>query len=337
MRQIASLLFLLPGLIAASASAQTSIASFTGALAESFETQATGFNMCVPGGVFGGAGTLCTPNGNGANITGGWSFACQINARTGSRMFGSGGATSGGGVEYSFQGSAIARLGGYFGMNHTGAADLNVRFYAGPTLVNTLVVPLPVNCTWNWIGWDLTGLGVDRINIKTNYSSTGYVMMDDMQLELGAGCPAPVVYCNAKVNSQACTPSIGMSGTPSASAGTGFTLRTSNVLNNKPGLYLYSNAGRASVPFLGGLRCINVPVRRAIPMNSAGNPPPTDCSGVYSLDFNAFAVGSLGGNPKAFLTAPGTMINVQCWGQDNGFPAPNNFSLSDALEFTICP
>ena len=123
---------------------------------------------------------------------------------------------------------------------------------------------------------------------------------------------AAVEYCTAKINSLGCTPQIYGVGASSATAGAGFTINAMGVINNKPGLVIYTDGGQAATPFLGGTLCIGAPIRRSIGLSS-------------------------GGNPAAFLQSPGSAVSAQVWGRDNGFPAPNNVTLSDGLQFTVGP
>ena len=139
------------------------------------------------------------------------------------------------------------------------------------------------------------------------------------------------VYCTAKRNSLDCLPAIGFAGTPSATSTSPFTITASAVLNQRNGVFFYGLAGRASVPFQGGLRCIAAPVHRTDIQSSGGNPlPPDDCSGVFALDFNAWIQSGI--DPSL---AAGALVDVQNWSRDQ--QASFGTSLSDALELTIQP
>ncbi|HTF89409.1 MAG TPA: hypothetical protein VK843_13435 [Planctomycetota bacterium] len=161
------------------------------------------------------------------------------------------------------------------------------------------------------------------------------VRMHHPFLVRGQGNTPVSTYCVGKLNSAGCTPTIFSTGASSATAGSGFTIIADNALTGRMGLMLYTNAGRAAVPFQNGILCLNPPVRRSSSINSGAGIPGLGCSGSYRLDMNSFAVGGAGGAPATYLTVPGTLVDVQCWGRDPGFPAPNNSSLSNGFEFTV--
>ena len=151
--------------------------------------------------------------------------------------------------------------------------------------------------------------------------------------------PDVASYCVAKVNSLGCTPTIAANGTASATAASGLQILATNVRNQKAGLLIYSVTGRASTPFYGGFLCMQLPVRRTTPTNSGGTQlPASDCTGAYSIDMNTFARGTMpGSHPLAALGVPGTVVDVQFWGVDPGFPAPNNVAMTEGLEYIVCP
>jgi hypothetical protein len=143
---------------------------------------------------------------------------------------------------------------------------------------------------------------------------------------------APAVYCTAKPTTCGNLPAIDWSGAPSANASSGFIVSAHGTRAGKAGLLLYSENGAATLPFQGGLLCVAPPVRRAVAsVDTTGTPGA--CDGVLALDVNAFAAGTLGGNPLPALRVPGTRIHAQFWGRD----APGTSLLSDALAFAICP
>jgi catechol 2,3-dioxygenase-like lactoylglutathione lyase family enzyme len=151
----------------------------------------------------------------------------------------------------------------------------------------------------------------------------------DVWLARYDGCGVNSIYCTAKTNSAGCVPAIAFSGSPSASAGSGFTISTSNVLDNEFGLYFYSKSGPNNAPFQGGTLCAAAPLVRTMLQNSGGTAP---CGGAFQIDFNAYVAG---GKDPALVA--GQQVWAQTWSRDPGLAPPNNTSLSDAVSFTLCP
>jgi hypothetical protein len=135
---------------------------------------------------------------------------------------------------------------------------------------------------------------------------------------------APFAYCTAKVNSAGCTPAIASSGSPSISAGSGFLITATNVIDSSSGILVYSFNGSALIPFQGGTLCIQPTVWRTPLQNSGGSPP---CGGTFSLDFNAHIAAT------PILFAVGQMVWAQYWSRD--FDDPTGVNLTDALAFVV--
>jgi hypothetical protein len=185
------------------------------------------------------------------------------------------------------------------------------------------------------VAWGETGLGQCNVRPLTPDWKFVEVAAGENRSMARIARTDPVVYCTAKTTSNGCVPAIGFSGAASASAGSGFAVRCTNVINKKNGLLVYGVNGWANTPFQNGTLCVASPIKRTIAVNSGGNPPPNDCSGVFSIDMNAFAVGALGGTPLQALTVVGTVVDCQWWGRDPGFAAPNGTVLSAGLEYVI--
>ncbi len=137
--------------------------------------------------------------------------------------------------------------------------------------------------------------------------------------------PAGSTYCTATASAQGCTPQISSSGISSATATSGFVISATNVLSNKPGVLLYGVSGTAAVAFQNATLCVAPPVLRS-PVVLSGGALPIDCSGVFSIDMNAFAAGTLGGTPALELAIPGTFVYCQWWSREN---------TSDAIGYIV--
>lgn len=144
----------------------------------------------------------------------------------------------------------------------------------------------------------------------------------------GAWLQPSVAYCTSQANSLGCSGQMSSFGTPSASFGSGFFIRAAPIRNQKQGLLFYGTTGRDSTPFLGGTMCVQGPLRRTPVLASGGSAAGDDCTGAFSIDFNAYI--ATGVNPGL---VSGVTLNTQFWSRDSG--APNNTNLTNGLEFTI--
>jgi hypothetical protein len=177
----------------------------------------------------------------------------------------------------------------------------------------------------------------DPVNINNNFPPThietlGAGIHGVFMLRATGNGNTPVTYCTAKDNSIGCVPAIGFLGTPSASAGSGFFVQATGVLNRKSGFLIYGTTGRQAARFFGGTLCVETPLHRTPAQSSGGSAAGIDCTGVYSFDFNARIASAI--DP---LLVPGTTVDAQYYSRDPGFAVPNNIGLTDAIEFTILP
>lgn len=175
---------------------------------------------------------------------------------------------------------------------------------------------------------DFDGDGFDDFLVAGSLSDVGGV--DSGVLKTCRIFPAaPTSYCTGKTNSLGCVPAMNSTGAPSASSASPFLVNCSNVLNQIHGLLFYSHAPVAT-PFQGGTLCLKAPTRRTATQNSGGNTGGSDCSGVFSLDFNVRI--QSGVDPT--LVA-GAEVFSQYWSRDPA--SPSTTSLSNALRFLISP
>ncbi len=160
------------------------------------------------------------------------------------------------------------------------------------------------------------------ILLGTSLDSNINTIPDDCE----APCPAIQVYCTAKINSQGCPPSMGWSGAPSATAGSGFVITCSQAIPDRSGMLFYGYAA-SFAPFQGGFLCVRPPFRRTGVQLSTGAGV---CGGAYSFDFNVWIAGG-----SDLLLVPGTNVFARWWMRDPQAQFTTGFS--DSLTFTVCP
>ena len=154
-----------------------------------------------------------------------------------------------------------------------------------------------------------------------------------MYYTTAAGCGGGVTsYCTAGSSASGCQATLSTSGTPSESATSGFTVTATNIEGNKDGLFFVGTNGAQANAWGNGtsFQCVVPPVKRFGLL--ATNGTNFNCDGTKSQDFNAYWNTFPAKNPGA-----GTVANAQLWYRDPLNSSNQTTSLSDAIEFTVCP
>jgi hypothetical protein len=143
-------------------------------------------------------------------------------------------------------------------------------------------------------------------------------------------CGEPGTYCVGKPNSQGREPSIGFTGSPRLSGPDDFHVTASLVVNRKSG-FLFWGPQAATPPFAAGTSCVRGSIVRTPLQDSGGSAPPiADCSGTFDFAFTHAYLGAHG------LGAAST-VYAQWFSRDPAQADGTGASISNALEFTICP
>lgn len=140
-------------------------------------------------------------------------------------------------------------------------------------------------------------------------------------------------YCQTSISQAGCTPDMQVSGTPSASATSGFNLSITGLPGQRGAALVYGLSQSSGAWDLGSTseRCVGFPWTRVSALNATGTLG--QCDGVYTLDWLAWSANNPGAQGQP-LTA-GSTFYIQGWYRDPG--APKNSNLSDAISFTLCP
>jgi hypothetical protein len=159
--------------------------------------------------------------------------------------------------------------------------------------------------------------------------------------------PTTTTFCTAKT-ALVCGPAnISATGSPSATATSGFVIKAQPVRGCHAGLLLYSNQPTAAgVSFGGpgdGTLCLSgTGLKRAGPIQTGATPQ--SCEATLAIDVNRFNTNNWTAtgcnpppgqnNPAGFLSNPGTTVNAQMWGRDS---IATGQVLSDGISWTVGP
>lgn len=172
---------------------------------------------------------------------------------------------------------------------------------------------------------DIDNDGLDDVIV--GWPSADFSGLDSGRARVWTGTPFPVTtYCTATTNTAGCAATVSTTGTPSATQPTPFTVRATQVVNNKTGLLFYGRHGEA-LPYNGGFLCVEPPLKRTWVSNSGGS---SGCNGTLTIDMNNWIQGQ-----NDLTLGSGDTVFAQFWYRDNS--GGTGVGYSNAVLFTISP
>jgi hypothetical protein len=171
-------------------------------------------------------------------------------------------------------------------------------------------------------------------NVHSQYTTVGEIR-GHFVLQNNCVNPSFTNYCTAGSSANGCVAQIDATGVPSATLPEGFKLNASGVEGTKTGLFFYGVNGRQALPYGSGTSyvCVVQPTKRGSLRMANGTAGL--CDGGMNEDLNARWCPSC---PKpAHNPGAGTVVQAQLWYRDPHNTSNQVTSLSDGLEFTMCP
>ncbi len=210
-------------------------------------------------------------------------------------------------------------------------ADLVELFYDGVSM------GLPYQWNGGVSGYGGGAVAIGALDLWANggLAPQSRVYWDDFSLQSALCASAPVNYCTAGATAAGCNASISAIGAASATAGSGFLLLVNGAEGAKTGIYFFGTSGRQANPWGSGTsyQCVVTPVTRAGLLTGTGTVGA--CDGTFSQDLNAVWCPTC---PKRLENpGAGALVQAQLWFRDPQNTSNQTTSLSDAIEFRVCP
>jgi hypothetical protein len=200
-----------------------------------------------------------------------------------------------------------------------GSTSSLVGVYAGPSTFHTLDTTNGTetqlaassgfinNCGMTWVpssnalyvvDWSGNFLAFDVANgLARTQVGSGYGSLDGLAFAgSGSFCAPPVAYCTPSTSGNGCVAQVASSGTPSASATSGFQISVSGLEGQRSTLFFYSTNGQLIQQWAIGSSsylCVRAPTQRTFSASSGGTAG--QCNGAHQLDWLAF----MSANPTA--------------------------------------